>query len=714
MNDGPVPPVAARKATSLVTHGDERVDPWYWLREKSDPEVLAHLEAENRYTAGVMAGSEDLQESLYAEMVARVQETDISVPTRKGGWWYYQRTAAGAQYATHCRQTDENGRAAGPEQILFDENIEAVGSDFFSLGAFDVSPDGQLLAYGTDRTGDEVYTLRIRDCATGTDRPDLISDTYYGTAWSRDGSVLFYTRPDAARRPYQVWRHQLGTDPATDELVFQEDDERFFVGVGSTKTDNFLVIGVSSSLTSETRLLSADDPAGDFVVVQPRREGVEYHVAHHRSATGDRLYQWTNENAPNFRLLVAPLVFPSAPSGDSALTVGDGWTLGPWDEVVAHREDVKLDGVDVFAGTLALSERAEASTRIRLLDLATGDDRIVPQDEEVYAAWVGGNPEFDSRVLRYRYTSLVTPPTAYDLDLDTGQRVLLKRQPVLGGYDPADYRTERRWATADDGTRVPISLVARRDRPTGPGPLLLSGYGAYESSREPVFSSFRLSLLDRGFVFALAHVRGGGEMGRPWYEHGKFFEKTNTFTDFIACAESLIADGFTTAEQLVIRGGSAGGLLMGAVTNLRPDLFAAVVAEVPFVDVLTTMLDPSLPLTVHEYEEWGNPNEPAVYDYIKSYSPYDNVGPRDYPRMLVTAGLNDPRVGYWEPAKWVQRLRERGTGNRPIVLRTQLGAGHMGPSGRYDAWRDEAFVYAFIFRALKIHVPTGTDPESGG
>jgi oligopeptidase B len=703
MKERPSPPAAVKKPAVLVAHGDERIDPWYWLREKSDPAVLAHLAAENDYTAAVMAGTEDLREFLYAEMVARVQETDMSVPVRKGQWWYYHRTRAGAQYPVHCRQPDQAGRPGGDhvEQIMLDENAEAAGGEFFDLGAFDVSPDGQFLAYSTDRTGDEVFTLRVRDLGTGADLPGEIENTYYGTAWSRDGSTLFYVRPDGAHRPYQVWRHRIGSESLADELVFTEGDERFFAGVRNSKTDDLVVIATHSSLTSEIRLLSSDDPWGEFAVVVPRREGVEYHVSHHRSARdGDRLFMWTNEDAPNFRLLVAPIPLGDAERWDAPRRENGLSAVERWDEVVPHRPDVKLDHVEVFADALALSERAEALSRIRLLDLATGDERVVDQEEDVYAAWVGANPEFDSHVLRYSYTSLVTPSTVYDLDLRTHERTLLKRAPVLGGYDSTRYRTERRWATAPDGARVPISLVYRRDRAAGPGPLVLYGYGAYEASREPTFSSFRLSLLDRGVAFAIAHVRGGGEMGRAWYEQGKFFAKTTTFTDFIACAQSLVDDGVTSPDQLVIRGGSAGGLLIGAALNLRPDLFAAAVAEVPFVDVLTTMLDPSLPLTVHEYEEWGDPNDPAVYSYLASYSPYDNVRAVAYPYLLVTAGLNDPRVSYWEPAKWVQRLRERGTGDHPILLRTQLGAGHMGPSGRYDAWRDEAFVYAFILWAL--------------
>jgi oligopeptidase B len=688
------PPVAPERPTELTTNGDTRVDPWYWLREKDNPEVISHLEAENAYTAHVMASTQGAQQYLYDEIVARIQETDLSVPVKKGDWWYYHRTEEGKQYGIHCRKADDNGKPVGEETsskeiVLFDENREADGHDFFDMGAFDISPDGYLLAYSTDYEGNEIFTMRVRDLRTNEDLADRIENTSYGTAWSRDGSVLFYIRRDQALRPFQVWRHVIGTPTHDDTLMFQEDDERFHVGVGNSRTEDYVTIGASSTLTTEIHLLRSDDPLGDFTVVEPRREGIEYHLAHHRSENGDRFFVTTNENAPNFKLMV---------------TSADALGAENWKPLIEHRPDVKLDGAECFSKHLVLSERADANTRIAIYDLTTEQYRVLEQPEPVYTAHTSGNAEFDTTKLRFGYSSLVTPGSVYQVDLETGERELLKQQPVLGTFNSDDYVSERVWATAADGTKVPVSLVYRKDRPEEPGPALLYGYGSYEISIDPTFSSLRLSLLDRGFVFAIAHIRGGGDLGRAWYENGKFLHKKNTFTDFVTCAEHLVEKGYTTPDQLVIRGGSAGGLLMGAVTNMRPDLFAAVVAEVPFVDVLTTMLDTSLPLTVGEFEEWGNPQEPEFYDYMKSYSPYDNVAPHDYPRMLVTAGLNDPRVSYWEPTKWVQRLRAENTSQRDILLKTEMGAGHSGPSGRYDTWRDEAFIYAFMLQTLGIRV----------
>ncbi len=679
-------PVAEKRPTVLSKHGDERTDDWFWLREKSDPEVIALLEAENAHLKTYLGGTEQLQGDLFEEFRSRIQETDLSVPVRKHGWWYYSRTEEGRQYGISCRKADVDGQPGGEEVVLLDQNEVAGDAEFFALGAFSVAHSANRLAYSTDLTGSETFTLRVRDLATDTDLDDVIEDVYYGATWNQDGSVLFYTRQDEAKRPYQVWRHVLGTPADQDVKVFQEDDERFFVGVGGSKTEDYLVISLGSSLTSETWILRADDPTGEFTVVEPRRQGVEYHLSHYRDETRDEFYVVTNEDSPNFKLMVTPAATPGREH---------------WQEVIGHRPDVKLDGAETMAGHLILSERAEGTARIALYDLATGTHSVMEQPETVYTAGAGGNAEFDTHVVRYSYTSLVTPRSVYEYDLATGERTLLKQQPVLGGYDPTVYTTERVWAKAADGVEVPISLVYRSDRPKNGGPALLYGYGAYEISTDPYFSSFRLSLLDRGFVFAIAHVRGGGDLGRLWYEDGKFEKKPNTFTDFVAAADHLVAEGYTSPGQLIARGGSAGGLLMGAITNLRPDLFAGVIAEVPFVDVLTTMLDPSLPLTVHEYEEWGSPEEEKFYHVLKGYSPYDNVADAAYPEMLVTAGLNDPRVSYWEPAKWVQKLREHNTGPHQIVMKVEMGAGHSGPSGRYDSWKDEAMIYAWILeRAL--------------
>lgn len=671
----------------MLAHGDERVDEWYWLRERDDPDVRALLEAENEFTKQSLAHTEDLQARLYDEIVARIQETDLSVPARKGEWSYYARTVEGLQYPIACRKAVDD-----VEQVMLDVNAIAEGHDFCEVANDEVSPDASLLAYGVDVDGGERYELRFRDLATGDDLADTVADTYYGLAWAADNRTVFYTRPDDAMRPYQLWRHTLGSAAGEDELVFQEDDERFFLGVTSSKDERFVFLVLESKVTTEVWFLPSDQPTGSFKVIEPRQQGVEYAVEHHDGAF---LITTNVDGAENFKLMRAPVASPGRAS---------------WVEVVGHRPEAKLDGVEVFKDWLVLWERAEGLRRIRVMPASSpglDSSHLIEQPEPVYTVGGEANLEFDSDVLRFSYQSMVTPRSVFDYDMRTRERVLLKQQPVLGGYDPSQYETVRMWAKADDGEQVPMSLVYRRGvRPDGSNPALLYGYGSYEHSVDPTFSSLRLSLLDRGMVFAIAHVRGGGEMGRRWYEDGKLLRKRNTFTDFVACAKALFDEGWTAPARLAIRGGSAGGLLMGAVMNMAPSLCAAVIAEVPFVDCLTTILDEDLPLTVLEWEEWGNPVESAeVYDYMKSYSPYDNVEEGvDYPAVLATAGLNDPRVSYWEPAKWVQRLRERAAGEsgRPVLLKVELGAGHMGPSGRYDAWRDEAFVYAFLLDALGV------------
>ena len=697
------PPVAERRPVTLEAHGDTRVDDWYWLRDRDDPAVIAHLEAENAYTEAELARTVPLQEAIYAEMVARIQETDLSVPVRKGPWRYYSRSVEGSSYGIQCRRSVEGGDDR--EHVLLDENQLAEGHDYFSLGSFSISPDHRWLAYATDTTGGERYTLRFRDLEHGVDPPEAIGGTSAGVAWANDDTTVFYVRVDETMRPFQLWRHRVGTDPGSDVLLLEEPDDHFFLGVGRTKDDRFVLCGFHSQITSEIRVLDADDAEGDFTVFDARRHGVEYAVDHDRGdpATGRpaRFLVVTNDGAEDFRLMEAP---DDAPGRDG------------WREVIGARPGVRLDGVDPFAGHLVLYEREGGETRIRVIDHATGASTPVAQPESPSTVWGDANPEYDSTVLRYGYTSLTTPRSVFDLDLVDGGLTLLKRQPVLGGFDPSQYRTERQWATAPDGTRVPISLVYRPDLVTRPGdgvgggaPCLLYGYGSYEISADPSFSSLRLSLLDRGFVYAIAHVRGGGELGRHWYEDGKFAAKPHTFSDFVACARHLVDGGWTTPERLAARGGSAGGLLMGAVANLAPELFAAIVAEVPFVDCLTTVLDETLPLTVIEWEEWGNPVEdPEIYAVMKGYSPYDNVaatsadgGAVRYPDILATGGLTDPRVGFWEPAKWVARIRAANPVNR-VLLKMEMGAGHGGPSGRYDAWKDEAFVFAFVLDALGL------------
>jgi oligopeptidase B len=672
------PPKAPRRATVLRLHGDERVDDWYWLRNREDPETIAYLEAENAYTEAMTAHTEELQERLYEEIRGRIQETDESAPTPDHGHWYYRRTVEGLQYPIHCRRS---GAEDAPEQVLLDENALAGGHDYFRLGVLTASPDHSKLAYSTDTTGAERYTLRIRDLESGRDLPDEIPNTYYGLAWSSDSQTIFYTRPDDAMRPFQLWRHEVATAPGDDVCIYSEPDERFFLSVHRTRSGAFVVLELESMVTSEIRILDAEDPAGEFRLVEPRRQRVEYSLDHR----GGSFLILTNDEAPNFRLMAAPVEAPGR---------------GSWRELVPNRDDVRLLDVDAFAGHLALYEQADALRRIRIVDPETGEGDPLAQPETVYTAMQADNREFDAGVLRFLYTSLVTPPTVVDYDVRSGARTVVKQDPVIG-YDPERYASERTWATAPDGERIPVSLVYRRDRLKEAGPALLGGYGSYEASSDPVFAAPRISLLDRGFLLAIAHVRGGGEMGRRWYEEGKLQHKSNTFTDFVAAAEHLVAEGWTSPEQLAARGGSAGGLLMGAVLNLRPDLFGAVVAEVPFVDVVTTMLDEDLPLTVTEWEEWGNPNDPRVYELMKAYSPYDNVEAKKYPSLLVTAGLHDSRVQYWEPAKWVAKLRATKTDSNPLLLRTRLGAGHSGPSGRYERWREDAFVYAFLLDALE-------------
>jgi len=699
------PPIAPRRPTVLETHGDRRVDEWFWLRRRDDPEVLAHLRAENAFTTRQTAHLADLREGLFDEIKARIVETDLSVPVRKGPWWYYERTLEGRDYAIHCRLPVEGaGRdpATPPsmtegdrrgEQVLLDENALAATHGYLDVANLAVSPGHSRLAYATDTTGDERFTLRVRDLETGDDLPDTLEGTSYGVAWANDEQTVFYTRPDAANRPFQLWRHRVGTGADSDVLVLEEPDERFHLGVGRTKDGRYVIVEMHSRITSEIHVIPADRPEVVPRVVEPRTQGVEYGIEHHDGT----FIVLTNDGAENFRVVATPSDDPSRRS---------------WRELIPHRTEVRVEGIDVFDRHVVSYERREGMPRIRVIalpddgplwDRELPEGYLVPCPETPAAAWGGPNPEFTSRSLRYEYSSLVTPRSVYDLDLDGGDAVLRKRQTVLGGYDPSRYVTERQWAIAPDGTDVPMSIVARRDVPRdGTAPCLLYGYGAYEYSIDPVFSSLRLSLLDRGFVFVIAHVRGGGELGRRWYEEGKLLAKPNTFSDFVACARHLVQEQWTAPDRLVARGGSAGGLLMGATANLAPELFRAVVAEVPFVDCLNTMLDDTLPLTVIEWEEWGNPaTDPEVYRVMKGYTPYENVRSTRYPAMLVTAGLEDPRVGYWEPAKWVQKVRAADPGGR-VLLKIELDSGHAGPSGRYEAWRDEAFVMAFVLDAVGV------------
>ena len=696
----PNPPVAKLVPTERTHHGDTVTDPYAWLANPKDPEVIAYLEAENGYTEALTAGLGELRSAVFDEIKARTQETDLSVPVRKGNWWRYARTVEGQQYAIHCRRLVRDGEVTPPapedgkpldgEEVLLDGNQLAEGKAFFSLGALAVSPDERRLAYSTDFAGDERYTLRIKDLVSGEMLPDEVPDTHYGCAWSLDGSVLFYTTVDEAWRPYRVWRHIVGTPTSDDVMVFEESDEKFWLGVGTSRDDKWLVIGTASKLTSEVHLLDAATPAGEFSVVAPRRFGVEYNV----EIASDRLLILHNDGAENFELASAPL--PGADNNSAGDTAA-------WTPVIAHRADTRLLSVDAFESCLMLHYRRDGMTRLSVLPPSgVGQERPITFPEPLYTVGLGSNPEYTQTRFRIGYNSMVTPSTVYDYDIADGSLTQLKQQPVLPSpagvpFSSGDYEQYREWATAPDGTRVPVSIVCRTGTPRdGSAPCLIYGYGSYEHSIDPGFSITRLSLLDRGFVYAIAHVRGGGEMGRPWYDHGKMLEKKNTFTDFVACARHLVSGGWTSASRLVARGGSAGGLLMGAVVNLAPADFAGIVAQVPFVDALNSILDPSLPLTVTEWEEWCDPlHDPAVYEYMKSYTPYENVAAASYPAIFALTSLNDTRVLYHEPAKWTARLRAVASGG-PFLLKTEMEAGHGGRSGRYDAWQEEALVLAWI------------------
>jgi oligopeptidase B len=695
-----MPPEAKRVEFRREHHGDVFIDPYEWLRDKSNPEVIDYLKAENDYTEQATEHLAPLRQKIFDEIKARTKETDLSVPTRRGDWWYYGRSFEGKQYSVHCRcpvsdpgdwappQLDEHTEIAG-EQVLLDENVEAQGHDFFSLGAASVSLDGNILAYSVDVKGDERYTLRFKDLRTGRLYEDEIVGIGAGATWAADNRTIYYVTVDDAWRPDTVWRHRLGAGLPT-ERVYHEPDEKYWLAVGRTRSDKYIVIAAGSAVTSEMRYADATDATAEFTVVWPRRELVEYSIEHAVVGGEDRFLILHNDGAENFTLVEAPVADPTA-----------------FRTLIEHRGDVRLDAVDAFEGHLVVSYRSEALPRIQLWPIyPTGEygrAEDITFDSELTSAGLAANPNWSAPKLRIGATSFVTPVRIYDLDLATGERTLLREQPVLGDYRPQDYVERRDWAVAEDGARVPISIIHKIGLQF-PAPTLLYGYGAYELCEDPRFSIARLSLLDRGMVFAVAHVRGGGELGRPWYEHGKLLEKKNTFTDFIAVARHLVDTDLTRPENLVAFGGSAGGLLMGAVANMAPELFAGILATVPFVDPLTTILDPSLPLTVTEWDEWGNPlADKAVYDYMKSYSPYENVDAKDYPPILAMTSLNDTRVFYVEPAKWVAALRHTKTDAHSILLKTEMNAGHGGISGRYERWKEAAFQYAWLLDAAKAN-----------
>jgi oligopeptidase B len=686
------PPVAKIVPTETTVHGDTRTDNYFWLRDRKDPDTIAYLEAENAYTRTMLRHTEDLQASLYAEMLSHVQQTDLTVPVKRDEYFYYTRTEEGKQYRIYCRK---RGSLDAAEEILLDGNFLAEGHKYFQIGAFAPSPNHQLLAYSTDYTGDEVFTVSVKNLETGEVSPGEIRKASQWLEWAADNATLFYTVLDSARRPYKVLRHRLGdreSGVTGDVEVYHETDQRFDLDVSKTSSREYLLIGSASSLTTEIRYLRADDPEGKFRVALPREPGVEYDLTHH----GDSFFIRTNDGAKTFRVVEAPVADCSKAN---------------WKEILPARPEVTIEGVSALAGYLLFEERERGLGKVRIRSFGTGDGQSgethsIDFPEPVYSVALTGNAEYDTRTLRFTYTSLVTPASVFDYNLETRQREL-KKQQVVPGFDAAQYQSERIQAIAPDGIEVPISLVYRKGMVRdGRAPLLLYGYGSYGVSVDPSFSSDRLSLLDRGVIYAIAHVRGGGDLGKLWHEEGRLLKKCNTFTDFIACAETLVAARYTSPDRLAIEGRSAGGLLVGGVVNMRPELFAIVLAGVPFVDVLNTILDATLPLTVGEYEEWGDPNEKQFYDYIKSYAPYENVHAARYPAMLITAGLNDPRVSYWEPAKWAAKLRAMSRAakadDRQLLLKTNMGSGHFGSSGRYEYLKETAFNYAFLLDALGI------------
>jgi oligopeptidase B len=702
------PPVAERRPVTSHFHGHARVDHYDWLRAKDTREVLAYLEAENAHTAERTAHLEGLRDRLFEEIKARTLETDLSVPSRKRRHWYYGRSFEGREYGASCRvpiraeddwtpptpaeDSDPDQPALPGEELLLDLNELAEGHEFFSLGGSAVSPDERLLAYSTDTTGDERYTVRVKDLATGGLLDDELTGVMGGVTWSRDGGEFYYATVDETWRPDKLWRHRLGSAQADDELVYHEPDGRFWVGIGRTRSDRFLLVVAGSKTTTEYRYLDADAPQEGWRLFFARRDGLEYGLDHAVIGGRDVFVVLHNATGPDFELGLAPI----APAGPEE-----------WEPLIPHDPAIRLENVDAFAGHLLVHQRSQGLTQLRLVALTdggVGEDHLVTFDEEIYTVAGSGNPSFEQPTVRLSYTSLAVPSSIYDYDVGTRRLTLRKRTPVLGGYDPADYEEHRLWASAPDGQQVPISLVVRRDaRSAGPVPLLLYGYGAYEISVDPYFSIARISLLDRGAAFAIAHVRGGGELGRRWYDDGKLLHKQNTFDDFVACARHLVDTGWTTRDQMVAEGGSAGGLLIGAVANRAPELFAGFVAGVPFVDALTSMLDDTLPLTVTEYDEWGDPaSDPQTYEYLHGYAPYDNVAAVDYPPILAETSLHDTRVLYVEPAKWIARLRATAVGRRDFLLRTEMSAGHGGVSGRYKGWRDRAFSLAWILDRMGL------------
>ena len=680
-------PLAPKQPKEISQHGQTRIDNYFWMRYREDPEVLKYLHAEQDYLEEITGHTKPLQENLFQEMKGRIKEDDASAPEKSGEYFYYTRYEPGKQYPFYCRK---KGSLEAAEEILLDQNALVGESNFCRIGAYRVSPDGMKLVYSVDADGREICTLYVKDLQTGALLPETIPNTYGdvyghgGVVWSNDGKSLFYMTLDAMQRAYRIHRHILGTDPAQDQLLYEEPDETYFIWLTQSRSKAYVLAFMLSTTTHECIVLPNDGQSTEFKVFQPRIKGIEYQVEH----AEDRFYVITNENARNFKLMQTPL---------------DKTTKENWTEVIPHREDIYLTGMDAFEDHVVLYERKGGFKQIRISNTdAVSNVSYVEFPEPVYNIIPHNNPEHKTDVLRFTYTSLITPKSVVDYNVKTKTWTVVKQDEIPSGYDSSQYESERMYATASDGTQVPMSIVYKKGmKKNGENPTLLYGYGSYGANMDPSFDANRLSLLDRGFVYALGHIRGGSEMGRAWYEQGKMMNKRNTFTDFIACAEHLIAENYTCTEKLAISGRSAGGLLVGACVTMRPDLFGAVIAGVPFVDVINTMSDATIPLTTFEYEQWGNPDDKEYFEYMMSYSPYDNIKAAAYPHLLVTTGLNDPRVAYWEPAKFTAKLRELKTDSNTLMLKTNFEAGHAGASGRYDYLKEVAFEYAFLIEKLK-------------
>ncbi len=675
------PPVAKRADHETTVHGHVFNDQYHWLRERGNPEVRAYLEAENHYADAVMAPTKELQEKLFQEMVGRIKEDDSTVPYREGEYLYYSRTEKGKQYSIHCRKKET---MEAPEEVLLDCNALAEGHEYFDLGVFEVSPNGRFLAYSIDTSGNEHYSLKFKDLATGQTLPQIIENTAPNAEWAEDNVTLYYVILDEIVRPYRIYRHHIGDNPGNDIMVCEETDERFFLSITKSQSRRYFFIGATCSTVTEYHYMPTNNPHSPFYMLFERQEDIRYYPEHHE----DEFLILTNEEAKDFRLMGVP-----CHNVDKAA----------WRTIIEHREGVKIEDFLPLREYIIAFEKDNGLDQIRVHDLAAGSVHTVEMPDQVYALGAGTNPDYVSKTLRFAYCSPLRPDSVYDYDLEKHERTLLKQKEIPSGHVPEDYCTERVLAKSHDGVSVPVTLLYRKSlQRDGSNPCMLYGYGAYGYPIDPSFRSTVYNFVDRGFVYAVAHIRGGGLLGERWYEGGKLLNKKNTFKDFIAAAEYLVKEQYTKAEKIAIQGGSAGGLLIGAVVNERPDLFHTAVAEVPFVDVINTMLDPTIPLTVTEYDEWGNPHDDNYFEYMFSYAPYEQVAEQEYPNLLVMAGLNDPRVQYWEPAKWTAKLRAMKKGNQTLVLKTNMGAGHGGASGRYEFLRELAFIQSFIFLHLGI------------